>query len=318
MHWEVNTLTVWSPAQWWCVSALNLPNRYSFTSCVDDRGATVRSIGVRAGSASNSLSSRSSSRQLCGAATATRCPALASQAPISASARTASTSCVRRMPCRFAKPASRSMNIRDGGRWRQSRRAAPFATDDWDLRRRNRELGRKLRHDMGRPRPRSATNPLSRRILPYPTIFSTSFIKSPHRASSLRGGELCPHRRRHADPKPVSSWPGSRHSPAQPVPGAGLGTVSWSLSAGRTDAWNLALGMTDRARPLDLRPCLIVARLWRNSRYASSKLIDVHAQLGQLQHTADALTMMRSAARAFYAGSSAARSRPDGLRSRSA
>ena len=46
---------------------------------------------------------------------------------------------------------------------------------------------------------------------------------------------------------------------------------------------------------------LIAARLWRNSRYASSKLIDVHSQLGQLQHTADALTTMRSGAPAFYA-----------------
>jgi hypothetical protein len=86
------------------------------------------------------------------------------------------------------------------------------------------------------------------------------------------------------------------------VLGAGLGTVSWSLSAGRADTWNLAVGLTLTGQGLLIFGLvLIAARLWRNSRYASHKLIDVHTQLGQLQHTADALTAMRSGAPAFYA-----------------
>lgn len=47
---------------------------------------------------------------------------------------------------------------------------------------------------------------------------------------------------------------------------------------------------------------LVVSRLWRSSRYAGGKLQEVHARLAQLQHTADALTAMRSGgAPAFYA-----------------
>jgi hypothetical protein len=181
--------------------------------------------------------------------------------------------------------------------------APPFATDDWDLRRRNRELGRKLRHDLGRPRPRSAANALSTSNLSLPdnlfdelrqgtapTLFAPTeadLSRRPLPSRRPEGGQFMAW---------ITAFCGAG------VLGAGLGTVSWSLSSGRTDTWNLALGLTLIGQGLLIFGLvLIVARLWRNSRYASSKLIDVHSQLGQLQHTADVLTSMRSGAPAFYA-----------------
>jgi hypothetical protein len=180
----------------------------------------------------------------------------------------------------------------------------PFEVDDWDLRRRNRELGRKLRHDLGQPRPRSTASPTtaaSSLALPdnlfddlrfgtAPALFApTEADLSPRPSPSRRteGGQFLAW---------LTAFCGAG------VLGAGLGTVSWSLSAGRSDAWNLALGLTLMGQGLLIFGLVLIAsRLWRNSRYASHKLIDVHLQLGQLQHTADALTAMRSGAPAFYA-----------------
>jgi hypothetical protein len=181
--------------------------------------------------------------------------------------------------------------------------APPFATDDWDLRRRNRELGRKLRHDLGRPRPRSATTTLSSSSLAPPeNLFDElqQITAPPLFAPTEADLSRRPLRSRRPDGGQFMAWITAFCGAG--VLGAGLGTVSWSLSSGRTDAWNLALGLTLMGQGLLIFGLvLIVARLWRNSRYASSKLIDVHAQLGQLQHTADALTTMRSGAPAFYA-----------------
>jgi hypothetical protein len=182
--------------------------------------------------------------------------------------------------------------------------APPFATDDWDLRRRNRELGRKLRHDLGRPRTRSTVSPITAasnlslpenlfddvRLGAAPTLFAptnTDLARQPKPSRRGEGGQFL-------------AWLTALSGAS--VMGTGLGTVSWSLSAGRADVWNLALGLTLMGQGLLIFGLvLIAARLWRNSRYASHKLIDVHAQLGQLQRTADALTAMRSGAPAFYA-----------------
>jgi hypothetical protein len=182
--------------------------------------------------------------------------------------------------------------------------APPLAIDDWDIRRRNRELGRKLRHDLGRPRARSITTAISAtsnlslpdnlfddvRLGAAPTLFAptnSDLSRQPKPSRRGEGGQFL-------------AWCTALSGAA--VLGSGLGTVSWSLSAGRTDFWNLALGLTLMGQGLLIFGLvLIAARLWRNSRYASHKLIDVHAQLGQLQHTADALTAMRSGAPAFYA-----------------
>jgi hypothetical protein len=180
----------------------------------------------------------------------------------------------------------------------------PFETDDWDLRRRNRELGRKLRHDLGKPRSRSAaSNRTASSDLVIPdNLFDDLRLGAAPSLFAPTEADLGP---RSAPPyKPEGgqflAWLTAFCGAA--VLGAGLGTVSWSLSAGRADTWNLAVGLTLTGQGLLIFGLvLIAARLWRNSRYASHKLIDVHTQLGQLQHTADALTAMRSGAPAFYA-----------------
>jgi hypothetical protein len=84
---------------------------------------------------------------------------------------------------------------------------------------------------------------------------------------------------------------------------AGIGIVAWSLSAKQMALWNLALGLTLGGQGgLIIGLVLVVSRLWRNSRYAALKLHDVHARLGQLQGTAEALASMRAgSAPAFYA-----------------
>jgi hypothetical protein len=83
----------------------------------------------------------------------------------------------------------------------------------------------------------------------------------------------------------------------------GAGLVAWSLSTRQMIYWNLAIGLTLGGQGLLIFGLVLaVSRLWRNSRYASGKLQDVHARLSQLQHTAESITATRSAgAPAFYA-----------------
>jgi hypothetical protein len=180
----------------------------------------------------------------------------------------------------------------------------PFAADDWDLRRRNRELGRKLRHDLGKPRSRSTTSSsiASSDLVIPDNLFDDLRLNTTASLFAPTEADLAPR------PSPARGPEGGQFLAwltafcGAAVLGAGLGAVSWSLSAGRADTWNLAVGLTLTGQGLLIFGLvLIAARLWRNSRYASHKLIDVHAQLGQLQHTADALTAMRSGAPAFYA-----------------
>ncbi|HEY4235299.1 MAG TPA: hypothetical protein VGM76_17845 [Lacipirellulaceae bacterium] len=179
----------------------------------------------------------------------------------------------------------------------------PFEIDDWDLRRRNRELGRKLRHDLGRPRPRSATTTSSAsNLAPPENLFdelqqvTAPSLFTPTEADLSRR----PRPSRRPEGGQFMAWVTAFCGAG--ILGAGLGKLSWSLSSGRNDDWNIAVGLTLMGQGLLIFGLvLIAARLWRNSRYASSKLIDVHTQLGQLQHTTDALTAMRSGAPAFYA-----------------
>jgi hypothetical protein len=83
----------------------------------------------------------------------------------------------------------------------------------------------------------------------------------------------------------------------------GIGLVAWSLVARQMLYWNLAIGLTLCGQgTLILGLVLVVSRLWRNSRYATGKLQDVHAGLSQLQQTADVLATMRSGGPSnFYA-----------------
>lgn len=85
---------------------------------------------------------------------------------------------------------------------------------------------------------------------------------------------------------------------------AGISTIAWSLVTEQMMYWNLALGLTLGGQgALILGLVLVVTRLWRNSRFASGKLLEVHTRLAQLQTTADTLATMRSggSAPAFYA-----------------
>jgi hypothetical protein len=83
---------------------------------------------------------------------------------------------------------------------------------------------------------------------------------------------------------------------------AGVGGIAWSLANHQMQYWNAALGLTLGGQGLLIFGLvLVVARLWRNSRFASGKLQDVHARLGQLQVTAEALAATRGGAPAFYA-----------------
>jgi hypothetical protein len=82
----------------------------------------------------------------------------------------------------------------------------------------------------------------------------------------------------------------------------GLVLVAWSISSGRREFWELALGLTLGGQgTLILGLLLVVSRLWRTSRTAAMKLQDVHLRLGQLQRTAEALSANRGGAPAFYA-----------------
>ena len=83
---------------------------------------------------------------------------------------------------------------------------------------------------------------------------------------------------------------------------SGIGLVAWSLAARQLLYWNLAMGLTLGGQgTLILGLVLVLSRLWRNSRYTSGKLQDVHARLGQLQQTADVLATMRAGgAPTFY------------------
>ena len=83
----------------------------------------------------------------------------------------------------------------------------------------------------------------------------------------------------------------------------GLGLVGWSLSTQQMLYWNLALGLTLGGQgTLILGLVLVISRLWRNSRYATAKLQDVHARLGQVQHATETLAATRAGgAPAFYA-----------------
>jgi len=83
---------------------------------------------------------------------------------------------------------------------------------------------------------------------------------------------------------------------------AGIGLVTWSLAAKEMLYWNLAIGLTLGGQGmLIFGLVLVLSRLWRNSRFATGKLQDVHARLGQLQQTADVLATMRAGgAPAFY------------------
>jgi hypothetical protein len=149
----------------------------------------------------------------------------------------------------------------------------PLVANEWQLRRRTRELGRKLRHE-----PAGA----QRRVDGPQNLFADLAEQS---ASPI------------VDPS-------SYNRPAATLPPASPEfMIAWSIAHGGSEFWDQALALTLAGQgTLIFSLVLVVSRLWRNSRHTSGKLHQVHTELGQLQRTADALSAMRSGgAPAFYA-----------------
>ncbi len=180
----------------------------------------------------------------------------------------------------------------------------PLRMDDWQTTQRVRQLSRQLGRPNSGHRPQTesfANNP--RRFDPPSNLFD-DFVRTSTYAEALPT---------HLPPTPINVPRRTESSQLFAwlvvVSGvltlaAGVSTIAWSLMTEQMMYWNLALGLTLGGQgALILGLVLVVTRLWRNSRYASGKLQEVHTRLGQLQNTADTLATMRSggSAPAFYA-----------------
>jgi hypothetical protein len=173
----------------------------------------------------------------------------------------------------------------------------PVVTDDWQIRRRTRELGRKLRHE---------TPSMQRRIDSPPHAPQNLFANLVEQTASpiIDPGSMI---------KPTHPAKSSRPEFGQFVAwlvtfvgftalASGLGMIAWSIAHGGSEYWDHAFALTLGGQgTLIFGLVLVVSRLWRNSRYASGKLQEVHTELGQLQRTAEALSAIRSGGSpAFY------------------
>lgn len=182
--------------------------------------------------------------------------------------------------------------------------AMPFRGEDWLSRQRVRNLGRELRRPtLAGSDPPNRVRQRTHRFDPPHNLFDeieqlTAPIVAPISPSPTTAALR---RSRRTEGRQVVAW-------LVVVAGAlglmaGIGLIAWSLAVKQMFYWDLALGLTLGGQGmLILGLVLVVSRLWRSSRHAAGKLQDVHARLGQLQHTTDALTAMRSGgAPAFYA-----------------
>ncbi len=182
--------------------------------------------------------------------------------------------------------------------------AAPPRLDEWSARQRVRDLGRELRRPTLAVATTATRLPHGRRRFDPPQNFfdQLEHATAPPAITPLTQNNPVPNiGSRHGRAGQYVAWlvvlSGSL------ALAAGIGLIAWSLAAERMIHWNLALGLALGGQgTLILGLALVVSRLWRNSRYAMAKLHDVHASLGQLQQTADAITAMRcGGAPAFYA-----------------
>jgi hypothetical protein len=181
--------------------------------------------------------------------------------------------------------------------------APPIRTDDWSARRHARELDRKLR-PASNPSVTAAgfTAHSKLRFDPPQSLFdhlenvTTSDISQPRPYSTLKKTSS-----RHREGSQMFAW--LVVAVGAMVLATGVGLLGWSIVNNQTMHWNLAISLALGGQgALIFGLALVVSRLWRSSRQASLKLQEMHARLGELQHTADALTAMRSGgAPAFYA-----------------
>jgi hypothetical protein len=209
---------------------------------------------------------------------------------------------------RVRKPTHSVSICDDGIALDEPAAAAAAATlprvDDWSVRQSVRQLGRELR----RPGIATAMPPIRfpegpRRFDPPQNVFAeleqattpsfTPIVSQPPIRSASR--------LRRAGASQIIAWLVVFAGILVLV--AGVSLVGWSLATRQMHLWNIAVGLTLGGQgTLILGLVLVVSRLWRNSRHATNRLQDVHARLGQLQHTADVLTAMRSGgAPTFYA-----------------
>jgi hypothetical protein len=182
--------------------------------------------------------------------------------------------------------------------------AAPFRKDDWSARQRVRSLARELKRPGIVPRPSASMIESGRhRFEPPQDLFATLEVATATVATPAplpAANATLPSRR--AEGSQIIAW--LIVTLGVLTLGAAVAQIAWSLSSKAIVNWNLALGLALGGQGLLIFGLiLVVSRLWRHSRYAAGKLQDVHARLGQLQHTAEVLTTMRAGggAPAFYA-----------------
>jgi hypothetical protein len=182
--------------------------------------------------------------------------------------------------------------------------ASPFRKDDWSARQRVRSLARELKRPGIVPRPSVSIIESGRhRFEPPQDLFaSMEMVTAPQATHNQSTPANIPLPSRRAEGSQVIAWLIVTFGIL--TLGCGVGQIAWSFSANAVVNWNLALGLALGGQGLLIFGLiLVVSRLWRHSRYAAGKLQDVHARLGQLQHTAEVLTTMKAGggAPAFYA-----------------
>jgi hypothetical protein len=174
--------------------------------------------------------------------------------------------------------------------------------DDWPTRQRVHHLGRALRRLGVASNERRNTSPQSA-IRFDPPQDLTDVLQPPYSQAFgpvVPGPAIIATGGRRSEGSQIMAW--LVVAVGTLVLAGGLGLIVWSLSAGQLHYWDLALGLSLGGQgTLILGLVLVVSRLWRNSRYATGKLQDVHARLSQLQHTAETIAAVRTAgAPAFY------------------
>jgi hypothetical protein len=170
--------------------------------------------------------------------------------------------------------------------------SAPPKLDDWQTRNRTRQIERALRRPGSRPVrtfEQGLTGP--RRFDPPTNLMEsaapTSAPVAPTAVSPSSGSQL-------------AAWLTVFFGVL--TLSGGLAGIAWSLTAERTEYWNLALGLTLAGQGLLIFGLvLVVTRLWKNGRHSTARLHDVHTKLIQLQRTAESMAASRNTAAGFYA-----------------
>jgi hypothetical protein len=184
---------------------------------------------------------------------------------------------------------------------RRKNAAPPVRTDDWFIRQRSRELHRALRRPMHFGSSVGTFTPSTAKRFDPPQGLLDQYTQTPSpNVTTATAPSIARSRQNGTTASQVFAWLVVAAGTITLV--AGIGLIAWSLSTKQLQHWNLALSLALGGQgALILGLVMVVSRLWRNSRYASNKLQEVHARLGQLQNTADTISATRGGAPAFYA-----------------